>query len=100
MGQLTHIAIFTWRAGTTAAQVAALGDGLAALPASIPEIRSYRFGPDAGFSPGNGDFAVVAGFDDIEGYRRYIANPRHVDVVERLLKPMLATRHAIQFVAD
>jgi len=47
MGQLTHIALFTWKAGTTEAQVAALRHGLAALPELIPAIRSYRFGPDS-----------------------------------------------------
>ncbi len=99
MGQLTHIALFTWKVGTTEAQVAALRHGLAALPELIPAIRSYRFGPDSGLSPGNDDFAVVAEFDDLAGYRSYVADPQHVDVVERLLKPILGTRHAIQFTA-
>lgn len=100
MGQLTHVALFTWKAGTTDVQVTALRHGLAALPALIPAIRSYRFGPDAGFGPGNDDFAVVAVFDDAAGYRTYVADPHHVDVVERLVKPILATRHAVQFVGD
>jgi len=97
MGRLTHVAIFTWKPETTEAQRAALCDGLAALPGLIPAIRSYRFGADAGLVVGNDQFAVVADFDDAEAYWRYAADPRHVDVVERLLKPMLRTRHAIQF---
>jgi len=100
MGRLTHVAVFTWADDVTDAQRAELSDGLAALPGLIPEIRSYRFGPDAGLVGGNDQFAVVAGFDDVDGYRSYAADPHHVDVVERLLKPIIRTRHAVQFVSE
>lgn len=96
MGGFTHVAVFTWKTAVTDAQRAALCDGLATLPGLIPEIRSYRFGPDAGLVVGNDEFAVIADFDDAEAYRRYAADPRHVDLVERLLKPIVQTRHAVQ----
>lgn len=98
--RLTHVAIFTWSAEATDARRAELCDGLAALPGLIPEIRSYRFGADAGLVPGNDEFAVVAGFDDAEGYRSYASDPHHVDVLERLLKPIVRTRHAVQFLSE
>lgn len=97
MGKLTHVAVFTWKPGTTAAQVAALSDGLAGLPALIPEIAGYRFGPDAGLGTATDQFAIIADFDDEAAYRRYATDPRHLDVIDRLLKPILETRHALQF---
>jgi hypothetical protein len=37
VGLLTHVALFTWKPGTTDEQVAELSAGLAALPRLIPE---------------------------------------------------------------
>jgi hypothetical protein len=96
MGGVTHVALFTWKPDTTDQQVRTLTDALTALPALIPEIRSFRVGPDAGVSPGNDAYAVVAEFDDLDAFRRYAADPQHLDVIERLVKPMLGTRHAVQ----
>jgi hypothetical protein len=99
MGKLTHVAVFTWKPGTTAAQVATLCEGLARLPALIPDITGYRLGPDAGLGTATDQFAVVADFDDEAAYRRYATDAHHLDVIERLLKPILASRHAVQFVS-
>ena len=98
MGGVTHVALFTWKPGTSDAQVQALSDALALLPAQIADIRSYRLGPDAGVAVGNDRFAVVAEFDDLDAYKRYASDPRHREVIDRLVKPLLGTRHAVQFV--
>jgi len=89
--------MFTWKRGVTDAQRVALSDALATLPALIPGLRAFRFGPDAGLGSGNDEFAVIAEFDHAEGFRAYAVDPHHVDVIERLLTPMLGTRHAVQF---
>jgi hypothetical protein len=96
MGGVTHVALFTWKPGTTAQQIQELTDALTSLPALIPDIRSFRVGPDAGVSPGNDAYAVVAELDDLDAYRRYAADPRHRDVIDRLVMPILGTRHAVQ----
>ncbi len=96
MGGVTHVALYTWKPGTTDQQIRALTDALTALPALIPEVRSFRVGADAGVSPANDAFAVVAEFDDLDAFRRYAADPHHLDVIEGLLKPILGTRHAVQ----
>ena len=93
---MTHVALFTWKPGTTDEQVQQLTDPLIALPALIPGIRSFEVGPDAGVSVGNDRYAVVVEFDDVEAYRRYATDPRHREVIEGLLEPMLGTRHAVQ----
>jgi hypothetical protein len=93
-----HVAVFSWAPGTPSADVEAFATALAGLPAAIPEIREYRFGPDAGLGlSANGDFAVVADFDDDDGYRAYASHPAHQDVIARLLRPILASRLSVQF---
>jgi hypothetical protein len=84
--------------GTSPAAVDAFASGLAGLPALIPSIRAYRYGPDAGLGlSANADYAVVADFDDAEGYASYAAHPAHQDVIVRLLRPMVAERLSVQF---
>jgi hypothetical protein len=97
---LRHVVVFRWSPETRPEQVAALRDGLAALPGLVPEIRAYAFGSDAGLKPENGDFAVVADFDDVDGYRRYADNPDHRAVVTDLVAPIVASRSAVQFEID
>jgi len=97
MGKLTHVAIFCLKPQTTEAQTAALSEGLAALPGLIPEIRRFGFGRDAGLAAGTSDFAVVAEFDDVAGYRAYASSPHHVKVFEQLLQPILESRQVVQF---
>ena len=95
---LRHVAVFRWIEGTAPAGIEAFASGLAGLPALIPSIRSYRFGPDAGLGlSANADFAVVADFDDAEGYAAYATHPAHQDVIGRLLRPLLAERLSVQF---
>jgi hypothetical protein len=96
-GVFRHVAIFTFAEGTTPGQVEAMSAGLARLPSLIAVLRDYRFGPDARLTDGNGDFAVVADFDDAAGYQAYATHPAHVDVATRLVRPILAHRSAVQF---
>ena len=77
--------------------IRAVTDGLALLPSQIPEIRSYRFGPDLGLGGGNDDFAIVADFDDADAYRRYAEHPAHRHLIAELLTPILSGRHAVQY---
>ena len=95
---LRHVAVFRWAEGTSASDIDAFATALARLPAVIPEIREYRFGPDAGLGiSANGDFAVVADFDDADAYATYARHPVHQDVIVRLLRPLVAERLSVQF---
>ena len=51
-------------------------------------------GPDAGINEGNYDFAVVADFDDADGYLGYRDHPAHRAVVDKHITPIVATRAA------
>lgn len=92
-----HVALFRWVPGTTAEQVRAVQEAMAALPAVIPEMRAYHTGADAGLAGGNWDYAVVADFDDAEGWRAYTDHPAHRRVGADLVGPLLAERAAVQY---
>lgn len=97
---IRHVVCFRWNEGTGPEQVAAVEAGLAALPDAIPELRDYRFGSDLGLREGNGDFAVVADFDDEDGWRAYNTHPEHLRVIEERIRPIVAERLAVQLRVD
>jgi hypothetical protein len=93
---LRHIAVFRWKAGTTDEQVDAIERGLTALRGRLPMLRAYAFGRDQGLRGGNADFAVVADFDDEDGWRAYTEDPEHRRVIEELIAPVTEDRSAVQ----
>ncbi len=91
-----HVVLLRWIPEATAEQRAAVESGLATLPSLIPEIRSYVFGADAHVNEGNFDLAVVADFDDLDGYLVYRDQPDHVALIAERIRPILAERAAVQ----
>jgi hypothetical protein len=89
---IRHVAMFRWVDGTTPEQVAAVAEGLRALPAQIPSVRSYEAGPDLVLGEGRWDFVVVAQFDDAAGYQAYVDHPAHQAVATDLIAPIRAER--------
>ncbi len=92
-----HVVLFTWAEGTTDAQKATVAAELGKLTEIIPEIRAYALGADAGVNPGNHEFAVVADFDSADDYLVYRDHPAHQAVIAEHIKPILASRAAVQF---
>jgi hypothetical protein len=95
-----HVVTLRWVETATEADRRAVRDGLATLPAAIPEIRSYRVGTDAGLAEGNYDLVVVADFDDRAGYVVYRDHPVHQEVIARTIRPILDARAAVQHELD
>lgn len=93
---IRHVAVFRWVEDTTPEQVAAVADALRALPAQIESVRSYTFGPDLQLGAGRWDFAVVAEFDDADGYQAYVEHPSHQAVATDLIAPIRAERAHVQ----
>lgn len=96
-GLLRHVNLFTWADGASAEAVAALGAELDRMAAEIPEVRSVRYGPDLRLMDSNVDFVVEEEFDDADAFRRYLAHPAHDRMVREFLRPILASRHAVQY---
>jgi hypothetical protein len=92
-----HVVLFTWTEDATEEQKAEVAAQLSKLPGIISELRSYTFGADAGINPGNHEFAVVADFDSVEDYLVYRDHPAHTAVIVEFIKPILASRAAVQY---
>lgn len=92
-----HCVVFTFADDATPEQKEAALDAVAALPDHIPEIAAYSVGFDAGLREDNADMAAVGDFADQADYEVYAAHPEHVRVVQDLIRPILASRAAIQF---
>ena len=96
-----HVVLLKWSDTATIEQRRAVPTALETLPPLIPEIRGYRVGVDAGLAPeGKSDLVVVADFDDIAGYVVYRDHPVHQDVIARFIRPILASRAAVQHELD
>ena len=95
-GPLRHIVLLTWKPDAESEAIRAAVDGLAGLPARIPELTRYRLGTDLGIVDGNADFAIVGDFDDPSAWRRYQEHPEHQRVLVELLRPIIASRVAVQ----
>ncbi len=96
---IQHIVIFKWREDVSDAEVAAVLEGLRALPGEIDALEGYLVAPDLGLTEGTGDLAIVATVADAEALRSYSDHPRHAAVVARL-RAMAASRTAVQVSVD
>jgi len=94
---LRHVVLIRWKPGTSDAQKQAVRDGLAALPAAIPEIQNYQFGDDAAIVEGNYEFAIVADFDNPSDFQTYAAHDVHQKLISERIRPILQDRAAVQY---
>lgn len=97
--RLRHINLLRWKDGTIQAAVHELGGELQRMAGEIPEVRALSYGPDLGLMDGNADFIIEEEFDDADAFRRCLAHPAHERMIRDFLRPILASRHAIQFTA-
>jgi quinol monooxygenase YgiN len=74
---LRHIVLLTFKPETTAEQRAAVRSAVEGFPAQVPEVSSLVCGENVGSGPNHHDFAIVADFDDLAAFKRYIASPAH-----------------------
>jgi hypothetical protein len=94
---IRHVVVFTWKPEATPEQIKKIASELRNLTSSIPAIRAYACGSDAGITNGTFDFAVTADFDDEAGFVSYRDDPGHRDIIQRLITPIVAQRAAVQY---
>jgi hypothetical protein len=92
-----HVVCFTWSDDASPDAITATEAALRALPGLIEEVRAFSVGPDLALAPGTSDLALVADFDDAEAWQQYQDHPAHQRVVVEHVRPILATRAAVQF---
>lgn len=90
----THIVAFSFAEGSDAA--ARAGDALNALAQTVPEVKQFTCGPDAGVSNGNAEFGIVAVFDSEADYAVYRDHPEHQRIIKEILVPNLTQRTCVQ----
>lgn len=93
---ILHLATFGWRPGVSNDDVVAVSEALSSLPDQIPELLSYRFGPDLGLREGNAAFAVAAVLESPEALSAYLDHPEHLRIVKEFIAPLIATRQTVQ----
>ncbi|MEV1167559.1 Dabb family protein [Nonomuraea sp. NPDC049784] len=93
---IRHIVLFTWADAATDEQKETVTAELRKLPGVIPQLRSYTVGADAGINQGNHDYGIVADFDSVDDYLVYRDHPQHQAVIAQYIKPIVASRAAVQ----
>lgn len=93
---LRHVVLLKFHEETSATTVQAIGDALRGLPAVIPELQSYRVGPDLELADGTWDFVVSGDFASKADYEVYRDHPAHLQIIKDLIAPHVATRAAAQ----
>ncbi len=94
---LRHVVLMRWKPEATDDQRQDVRDGLATLPAAIPEIQSYQFGDDLGIVEGNFEFAIVADFHDRAAFQIYAKHDAHQKFIAESIRPILRERAAAQY---
>jgi len=98
---IRHCVMLTWTEEANEETIKAVLAGLTELRPKIDVIRSYSFGPDLELDPGrNHDLMIVAEFDSVEDYQIYASHPDHIELIVQTIKPILATRAAVQYEVD
>ena len=92
-----HVVLLKFAGDTPAETVATFTDALRALPASIPEIRSYSVG--SGVNDGNWSFGIAAAFDSPKGWATYDTHPVHNEARASIAAHII-DRSAAQFWSD
>jgi len=91
-----HVVVANWREDVSPAAVEEYAEALTRLGRECPTVRSYRHGPDLGERPGNGDYGIVAEFDDAAGWSVYDTHPAHARVKE-LARAVISGYSVTQF---
>ena len=92
-----HVVLLQWDDDVPEDHVDQVRAGLDALPAQIPQIRTFLHGSDVGVSEGNYDYVVVADFDNVQDWRAFREHPAHVLFMEEHITGKLKGRAAIQY---
>jgi len=93
---IRHVVMFRWNDTVTQDQLVAMSAALDALPAVIPEIATYRHGPDLGLAPTNYDYTVVGDFASVDDFTTYRDHPEHRRFIADHITGRVADRVAVQ----
>ena len=96
---IKHIVLLTWSRSLTQKEANDVCNGFNELKDSIPEIITYIHGGDLQIYKGNADYALIAEFKDDKDLKSYVDNPKHIQFMKNIIKPILDSYKSIQFYA-
>jgi Stress responsive A/B Barrel Domain len=96
---LYHVVTFELSSDAPENQVERICEALRELAKTLPLMRSFNGGADLGKREGNASFAMVATFDDFDGFLAYADHPEHTRIVKELILPHLDDGQRVQFTA-
>lgn len=91
-----HVALMKWKRPLEGAEQARVTAVLDDLGAQSPDVRGFSHGPDLGVRPNGYDWALLADFDDPDGWKAYSAHPAH-EVVRGVLRDIVDAQTIVQF---
>ncbi len=105
-----HMAMLKFKPAATAAARRAFLDNFPIMAASIPQIKSWSMGPNAGGGgeshvlqggyPPNYDVGLVFDFDSEADYRLYAECATHQAFFKAYVGPIVAERAVVQFLVN
>jgi hypothetical protein len=93
---LRHIVLVTFKPTATDEQLDAWRTAVIEMCETNPEVLSFTLGSNIGSGPNHHDSALVADFQDIAAFRRYISGPAHEAYVENHARQVVDKIAAIQ----
>ena len=96
-GVIRHCSLWKFTDAAPPGLVDEVTDAFYAAAKEIPSVRACQVGGNIGYLPANYDFALTIDFDDLDGYREYVAHDRHMQLFKDYLEPWHEARMAVQF---
>lgn len=94
---IRHCSLWKFTDSTPAGHIEAVTEAFYAAADAIPSVRACQVGGNIGYLETNSDFALTIDFDDLDGYREYVAHDLHMKLFRQYLEPYLESRTAVQF---
>jgi len=93
---LRHIVLVSFKPEVSIDQIAAWSDAVTDMCETSAEVLSFSLGKNIGRGPNHHDAALVADFEDIDAFRRYVGSEKHKAYVEDHARHVTAKLAAIQ----
>ncbi|PHV66182.1 Dabb family protein [Williamsia muralis] len=97
---LRHVVLMNWNHELSVEEAAEVKRVLDDLGAQSPDVVAFSHGPDVGVRANGSDYALVADFDNADGWKAYSKHPAH-DVVRGVMGKIVSDQAIVQFqIAD
>ena len=61
------------------------------------KILHIEVGIDIGFDPASSDLCIIADFENLEDLKTYANHPKHIEIINKYIKPYLIKRNVADY---